>query len=393
MIQEIMNNIVRERPVGSKNNTALLSYLEKQFATMGYDIQKLPFLCTTWETGHSCLKLQERMIDVHASPFSPSFDGYGKLAFAASIDELSDMECQNRILILGGDLVLAPLQPKNYPFYYPDEHRNFIELLEKKQPAAIIAATGRHPLCGLDPFPLFEDGNFLIPSAYIRQDLFSALQTSDPRSLAHLSIRSGKTTQQSCQLVAMKKAEKSAGKIVICAHMDSKHDTPGALDNAAGLAVLLETAKKLQSSAYDIDIVPFNGEEYYEASGEVAYLRYIEENQDKIAFVVNIDSPCHVGSEIAVSLYNFSADAKQCADSLMDGRHKAVYGPEWYAGDHAAFAFRGIPCIVITSSDLFDGGLDDTHTMRDTMENVDPGLAGYAAEYICDFVSLISSHE
>lgn len=393
MIQEIMKNIVKERPLGSKNNTAVLSYLEKQFATMGYDIQKFPFLCTTWETGYSCLKLQERIIEVHASPFSPSFEGCGKLAFAKSIDELSDLECQNRILILGGNLVSVPLQPKNYPFYYPDEHRNLIELLEKKQPAAIIAATGRHPLCGLEPFPLFEDGNFLIPSAYIREDVFSALQTSDPRSLAHLSIRSGKTTQQSCQLAAMKKAEKSAGKIVICAHMDSKYDTPGALDNAAGIAVLLETAKKLQSSRYDIEIVPFNGEEYYEASGEVAYLTYIEKNQDKIAFVVNIDSPCHVGSEIAVSLYNFSADAKKCADSLMDGRQKVVYGPEWYAGDHAAFAFRWIPCIVITSSDLFDGGLDDTHTMRDTMENVDPGLVKYAAEYISDFVSLISSDE
>lgn len=393
MIKDIMKNIVKDRPLGSKNNTAVLFYLENQFATLGYDIQKLPFLCTTWKTGYSCLKLQERSIEVHASPFSPSFEGCGKLAFAESIDELSDLECQNLILILGGDLVSVSLQPKNYPFYYPDEHKNLIELLEKKQPAAIIAATGKHPLCGLEPFPLFEDGNFLIPSAYIHEDLFSDLQTSDPRSLAHLSIRSGKTTQQSCQLVGMKKAEKSAGKIVICAHMDSKYDTPGALDNAAGVAVLLETAKKLQSSRYDIEIVPFNGEEYYEASGEVAYLRYIEENHDKIAFVVNIDSPCHVGSEIAVSLYNFSADAKQCADSLMDGRRKVVYGPEWYAGDHAAFAFRGIPCMVITSSDLFDGGLNDTHTIRDTMENVDPGLVEYAADYISDFVSLISSDE
>jgi len=393
MVQDIIKNILIERTVGSENNSTVLLYLEKQLEAMGYDIQKLPFLCTTWETKNSYLKLNERIIGINASPFSEPCDVCGNLAFAKSLEELKGMECQNNILILGGDLVSSPLQPKNYPFYYPDEHRNLIELLEKKQPAAIIAATGKHPLCGLEPFPLFEDGNFLIPSAYISENMLTEIQNSNTQSLIHISIQSKKIKQNSYQLVAKKKAKKTIGKIVICAHMDSKYNTLGALDNAVGIAVLLEAARKLNSSIFDIDIVPFNGEEYYEASGEVEYLKFIDDNQDKIFFVVNIDSPCHVGSEIAVSLYNLKADTKKLINCLMGERQNVVYGPEWYAGDHAAFAFRGIPCIVLSSSDLFDGALNATHTMKDNIQTVDLSLIEYAADYINDFISVISQKD
>lgn len=101
-----------------------------------------------WETKRSYLKLQERTIEINASPFSEPCDVSGTLAFAASFEELNGMECQNQILILGGDLASSPLMPKNYPFSYPDEQRDLLTLLEKKQPAAIIAATGQDPLCG-----------------------------------------------------------------------------------------------------------------------------------------------------------------------------------------------------------------------------------------------------
>lgn len=236
------------------------------------------------------------------------------MAFVKSLEELETANCQDCILVVGGELVATPLQPKEYPFYYPDEHRYLIELFERKQPAAIIAATGKHALCGLQPFPLFEDGHFLIPSAYVPEAMFEELQGNN------------------------------------------------------------------------IDIVPFNGEEYYEASGEVEYLKYISSSQEKVSLVINIDSPCHAGSKIAVSLYNFDDPAKEVVDRLMQTQNEVVYGPEWYAGDHAAFAFRGIPCMVLTSSDLFEGGLDNTHTMRDTLDTVDLSQVELAANYINQYI-------
>jgi len=86
MVQDIIKNILIERTVGSENNSTVLLYLEKQLEAMGYDIQKLPFLCTTWETKNSYLKLNERIIGINASPFSEPCDVCGNLAFAKSLE-------------------------------------------------------------------------------------------------------------------------------------------------------------------------------------------------------------------------------------------------------------------------------------------------------------------
>ena len=349
---------------------------------MGYDIKKLPFTCTTFETGESCLTLNDRRIEIQASPFSQPFEGSGRLVFVKSLEELETADCHDCILVVGGEMVATPLQPKEYPFYYPEEHRYLIELFERKQPAAIIAATGKHALCGLQPFPLFEDGNFLIPSAYVPEAMFEELQGNGKEGVARVSIQTKNKQQNSYQLVAQKRNKSNHGKIIVCAHMDTKYHTQGALDNAVGVVVLLEAAARLVNSNYNLDIVPFNGEEYYEASGEVEYLKYISSRQDKVSLVINIDSPCHAGSKIAVSLYNFDDSAREVVGRLMQTQNEVVYGPEWYAGDHAAFAFREIPCMVLTSSDLFEGGLDNTHTMRDTLDTVDLSQVELAANFI-----------
>lgn len=388
MIHDILKNILKERPVGSENNMDILLYLENLMVKMGYDIKKLPFICTTWETDESCLTLNDRRIKIQASPFSQPFEGSGKLVFAKSLEELETADCQNCILVVGGELVTTPLQPKEYPFYYPDAHKYLIELFERKQPAAIIAATGKHALCGLQPFPLFEDGNFLIPSAYVTEAMFEELQGNDKEGMAWVSIQSKNKQQNSYQLVSRKRNKSNYGKIIICAHMDTKYNTQGALDNAVGIAVLIGAAARLAGSDCDIDIVPFNGEEYYEASGEVEYLKYISSGQNEVSLVINIDSPCHAGSKIAVSLYNFDDPAKEVVDHLMQTQNEVVYGPEWYAGDHAAFAFRGIPCMVLTSSDLFEGGLDNTHTMQDTLETVDLSQIELVVNYINKIVEI-----
>lgn len=110
--------------------------------------------------------------------------------FVKSLEELEMTNCQNCILVVGGKLAEMPLQPKEYSFYYPDEHRYLIELFEGKQPAAIIAATGKHALCGLQPFPLFEDGNFLSTSAYLPETMFEELQANGKEWHVYLFIQS-----------------------------------------------------------------------------------------------------------------------------------------------------------------------------------------------------------
>ncbi len=384
-MKQLMHILCRERPVGTDGNATVTDYFEEQFNMMKFDLQSLPFTCTVWDSAASQMNIEDKSFIITPSPFSEGFTGVGRLVLANTLPDLKQADCAGAILLLCGNLTQSPLQPKDYPFYFPDEHRELISVLEQKSPKAIVALTGRHPLCGLEPFPLFEDGNFKIPSAYLGLSFLESIKESDGAHVK-LSIISSKTLRNSRQLVATKIGKQKSRKIVLCAHMDSKYHTPGALDNAAGAAVLMEAAKRLLPANYSIDIVPFNGEEYFGASGELAYLQHLKEKGDTVDLLINIDSPCHIGALNSVSFYNFGEQDKELAVKLFEQHPVITEGEPWYAGDHCAFAFTGTPCIAVTSADLFEGGLLNTHTLNDTLDCVDMNLIEPTAEYIAALV-------
>ena len=173
--------------------------------------------------------------------------------------------------------------------------------------------------------------------------------------------------------------------------MDSKNNTLGALDNASGIVTLLKLAESLQLEKYDVDVVPFNSEEYFGANGELLYLEEIKKNQDNIKLFINIDSVGHVGSKVAVSLYNISEEWTLRITEIINKRNSTQMGQAWYAGDHVPFAFQGISCIAISSSDMWEGGLDQTHTMEDTTQNVDEKLLADAELFIRELLTEIES--
>jgi aminopeptidase YwaD len=47
--------------------------------------------------------------------------------------------------------------------------------------------------------------------------------------------------------------------------------------------------------------------------------------------------------------------------------------------------------LAVTSSDLFDGALENTHTQKDTVDIVDANLIKSSAKYLVDIVSELSS--
>lgn len=70
-------------------------------------------------------------------------------------------------------------------------------------------------------------------------------------------------------------------KVVIGSHYDTWFDTPGAIDNAAGVTALLALAEMLVPEDSCVELVAFNGEDYYSAPGQVLYL---QSGTDDIAF-------------------------------------------------------------------------------------------------------------
>jgi aminopeptidase YwaD len=75
------------------------------------------------------------------------------------------------------------------------------------------------------------------------------------------------------------------------------------------------------------------------------------------------------------------------AREIVARTSRMTIGEEWIAGDHAVFAFRGIPCIAVTSSNLLERVMQLTHTAGDTREEVDSGLLDRTAAVVAEIVS------
>ncbi|MBU2511123.1 M28 family peptidase [bacterium] len=379
-------NEIGERPVGSSGNHASLALLERQFVKLGYNLKNLDFDCYCWEYGESSIKTTQRNHPIHPGGFSNFFEGTCPIELIETVDQLESANLENKIAVLNGTISNEPLMPKDFPFYYPEEHQRIINALESKNPSAIVAVTGKHPFCGLNPFPLFDDGNFNIPNACMDQNSANKINYSENKLT--LTINSRRIPGKSRQLVASTR-DSCPRKIVICGHMDTAYNTPGALDNATGLIVMLKLAARISSYSgdYKLEFVPFNGEEYYGVSGQLAYLADQEQKAESIALVINIDSPGHTNSKTALSFYNFNPSDKKKVQKVMDSHQICETGSQWIAGDHSIFAFRNIPCIAVTSSDLESEIMGFSHTPRDTINHVDPAILEETAIFLEDYIT------
>jgi aminopeptidase YwaD len=165
---EILCSVKPSRRLGSAGNRSATDFFIKAVKPWGYDIDATPFACLDFESGGASLACEGRAYEVFASPFTMGCEVTARLVSASTVTELQKSRCKGKILLMKGDLCSEHLMPRNYPFYNPEHHQQIIALLDKKQPAAIVTATGKNPalMGALYPYPLFDDGDFDIPSVY-----------------------------------------------------------------------------------------------------------------------------------------------------------------------------------------------------------------------------------
>jgi aminopeptidase YwaD len=177
------------------------------------------------------------------------------------------------------------------------------------------------------------------------------------------------------------------GRYVVSAHIDAKRGTPGAVDDATGVIVLLLLGELLAQFDGErmVELVAFNGEDYYAAPGERLYL---QENQDlsAIDLVINIDGAGYYRGGTHFSLYECPETlAAQARKVLME--HGLAEGPHWYQGDHTIFVMAGRPAIAITS-DIDEVSREVTHTPKDSPEIVDSGKVAHIAKALAALLEM-----
>jgi aminopeptidase YwaD len=234
----------------------------------------LPFSCKLWEPGAGELQLAGERIPVRPNPYSPTCDVTGPVVVLRSVDELRGHRGADEVLVVTGALAADRFFPKRFPFASFPEQLEVIGLLEACAPAAVVAVA---PDEGSEP--LFEDADLAFPSATVPQSLLGQLTVAQAASL-----RLGGVV---CDADGVNVSGRTSGRgqrVLLSAHVDTKVTTPGAFDNAGGVAALLALAETGITDLGAIELVFFNGEDHYAAPGEQAWLAAYD--LDEVGLVV-----------------------------------------------------------------------------------------------------------
>jgi aminopeptidase YwaD len=366
---------IQDRSVGSNGNRVATYFFKSELSQFGWDTNSQEFEAFDWEDGGASLVVDSKKLDVFVSPYSVDCDISETLVESNNIEELEGLDINNKILLLHGDIAKEQLMPKNFVFYNPESHKRIITYLERSEPKAIICATGRNAALagGVYPFPLIEDGDFNIPSVYMTKEEGEKLLSFVGKKVK-LESKSNRIPGKGYNVIG-KKGSNQKNSIIVTAHIDAKKGTPGAIDNATGIVVMLLLSYLLKDDTCDklIELVAFNGEDYYSAPGQMIYIKRNKDRFKSSPLNINIDGAGYKNGESSFSFFNLPDTLQSHAKKILTQFDGIVEGAQWVQGDHSIFIQNNCPAIAVSSKWFIDN-IDTqniTHTPKDNVNIVD----------------------
>jgi len=353
---------IGSRLIGSTANLAAADYISEVFKQAGLSlIEEQEFACPDWIEEHTSLELNGEPLEASANTFSPSCNISAGTAPVGTLADLESASIAGRILIFYGDLAQTELAAKG-AIYVSERDRKIVQLLEARGPAGIITI---NPTLH-ERWRLIEDFDLDIPSITVSAHAGLKLLKS-PGAIAQMKIATRRSPSHSANVIGRLKGD-IPERIVLCAHYDTKVDTPGAYDNAAGVGVILTLAELLshRKHRHTLEWVAFSGEEGY-GLGDMEYARSARrtgDGFDQVTTAINFDG---VGPFTGVTSVACFA-ASQALEMLIDERIRSYSGvvkvEPWPASDHYIFYSNGSPSIAFSSK----GIRDIYHTLSDTFQ-------------------------
>ncbi len=367
------------RPLGSAENLAAASYIAQSFAAVGLAVEEQEIACPLWEALDAGLELAGALLPAWANTWSPSCDLTGPTVALGTTAELEAAVLDGRVAVLYGELTKEHGHGARSAFYCPEESRKVIDLLEERQPAAVLTVNPR-PGC---PERLIRDWEFAIPSATVPPEVGLRLLQDVGRPV-RLRIASRRSPGRFANVVA-RRAGRRPERIVLLAHLDTQADTPGACDNASGVAVLLALAERFAAADLECSLewLAVNGEEVG-GVGDAVYLQREGDTLDQVLAAVNVDGVGQALGPTSIAVMGASAGLQEVVAALQESYPGVLRVEPWYASDHTAFLFRGVPCIPISSV-----GLDNAHMPTDTADWISPARLDEVVEFIAGLVAAV----
>jgi aminopeptidase YwaD len=353
------------RPVGSPGNNAAGEYVQDIFTAAGLDVEEERFECPAWEDRETHLELDGAALEAGANAFSPPCDVAAPTVAIGTVAELEAADLKGRIGILYGDIVKAPLSAKSW-FLTSEQEAYLVRLLEEKKPLALLTVQS----LGRELERLIVDWEFEIPSASVpARTGLALLRRENP--VVHLRIDTKTGRGYTANIVGTSKgARDGRPRVTVCAHYDTVVDTQGAIDNAAGVAVMLALANRLgrSDSALGLEYIAFSGHEYLPL-GDDEYLRLHGEELGQIMVLINFDGAGGYLTSNSIAMFSSSQDFQDAVTAVTRKHPGVAWVEPWPESNHSTFAWRGVTSIAFTAV----GRSNLSHVRSDSIEWISPG--------------------
>ncbi len=365
---------IGERRVGSEENRRATAYAKRVLKEAGWQTEATGLPVLDWKTGGATLTCHEKSFEVFSSPYSLGCSVQSDLIAVNTVAQLEQTGIKDKIVLLYGEIASLQIAPKNFPFWNPKEHQHIISLLEKGRPKALVCATERNSATagGVYPFPLFEDGDFDIPSVYMKDTEGTKLLAFAGQTVELVS-EAVRIPEMAFNVIG-RNGNQTKNRIVITAHIDTKIGTPGAIDNGTGVTIVLLLAELLKDkfSKHPIELVVLNGEDYYGAPGQI---KYMEQNAGKFGNMllnINIDGAGYKEGLSCFSAFNLPANMLDTLHEVIRDTPEIEEGLPWYQGDHSMFLQNDCPAIAVSSGWFIENMecQEITHTPKDNLNIV-----------------------
>ncbi len=366
--------VIGPRVAGTPAERQAAEYMAAQFRQYGYTVEFHTFQFPFFEVRQVQVQLlgaQPRTVQAEALLLTTSTppSGIDAELVPAGLGRPEDYEGKR----VTGAIALA--------------ERGVITFREKMVNAASRGAAGiivynNQP--GIVPGTLLQRSE--IPAVTITQDdgkqLVEAAQRGSLR--VRLLVDAVHETRSTANVVATKRGTTRPSEIVVVGgHFDSVPGSPGANDNASGVATILETARVLASvpTARTIQFVPFSGEEL----GLYGSAAFANDRRQGVVAMVNLDM---VGWGERLMLGNTPGrDDAIVSTAVQVAQRLGIQVNRFRTGgsDHVSFERQGIPTV------FFHRGVDPAyHRPTDVPANVDPKHLEEAARLLVALVQELS---
>ncbi len=188
----------------------------------------------------------------------------------------------------------------------------------------------------------------------------------------------------------------SAEIIYITAHHDSKPGVSGAVDDASGVSVLLETAALISQLPTDREVrfVSFSGEEDGRVGSRYHVENLTEEERSRIVGVIQLDELGYNRSEY-LTLCTVDGEPTMLGDRLsqraaeISPLKREIAYEKGGLSDHNSFHTYGIEAAELRQ----DAFAFENHTTQDRIEILDPEKLTFAARLVAETVAQVMSDE